>query len=73
MMDNWEDELDRMKREKALRRSESFVPRRSNLPDDYNMYWRSCHKCGRKFHASDGACDYCLEQAWKKEENERRK
>lgn len=37
-----------------------------NLPDDYNMHWRRCTKCGRKFHASDGACDYCLEEAARK-------
>lgn len=35
---------------------------RGNLPDDYNMYWRNCSRCGRKFHASDGGCDYCIEK-----------
>ena len=37
-----------------------------NLPDDYNMHWRQCTKCGRKFHASDGACDICLNREAKK-------
>jgi len=42
----------------------SWVSRRwSNLPDNYNMYWRTCHKCGSRYHASDGACDNCIKVA----------
>lgn len=32
----------------------------SNVPDDWNAYWRRCDICGRKWHASEGGCD-CTE------------
>ncbi len=28
----------------------------SNLPDDWNDYWYTCHECGKKYHASEGGC-----------------
>ena len=36
---------------------------RGNLPDDYGMHWRRCRKHNVRFHASDGACDLCLEES----------
>ena len=37
-----------------------------NLPDDYGMFWRTCPKHRKKFHASDGGCDYCIHEAEQK-------
>lgn len=30
-----------------------------NVPDDWDLYWRTCNK-GHRFHASEGYCDRCL-------------
>jgi hypothetical protein len=34
-----------------------------NLPDDYGMHWRKCYKHNLRFHASDGACDECINES----------
>ena len=34
-----------------------------NLPDDYGMYWRTCSKHNFRYHASDGGCDMCIDEA----------
>lgn len=34
-----------------------------NLPDDYGMGWLKCAKHNVKYHMSDGACDYCIDEA----------
>lgn len=31
-----------------------------NLPDDWTTFYKTCRKCGHKFHASAGACSKCL-------------
>jgi hypothetical protein len=28
----------------------------SNVPDDWGMYYHRCHRCGHKYHASEGGC-----------------
>jgi hypothetical protein len=33
-----------------------------NLPDDWGSHYRTCSKCGHRFHASSGACFKCLEK-----------
>ncbi len=33
-----------------------------NLPDDWGSHYRTCSKCGNRFHASSGACFECLEK-----------
>ena len=38
-----------------------------NLPDDYNMGWKKCHKHNIRYHLSDGACDLCIEDSYPKE------
>ena len=30
-----------------------------NLPDDWSTFYRTCAKCGARFHASEGACFKC--------------
>ena len=32
-----------------------------NLPDDYPLFYRTCNKCGHRFHSSDYACPKCIE------------
>jgi hypothetical protein len=32
-----------------------------NVPDDWNNYYTSCHRCGRRYHASEGGCG-CYEE-----------
>jgi hypothetical protein len=32
--------------------------RADNVPDDWDMYWRTCD-CGCRYHASDGGCPRC--------------
>lgn len=32
----------------------------SNLPDDWNSYYRKCDRCGSRYHASEGGCG-CLD------------
>lgn len=55
--------------------------RDSRVPDDWDMYWRTCAVCGARYHASDGGCgceDYfaelprceCGECDWAIEEDE---
>lgn len=34
-----------------------------NLPSNYNMYWNYCSKHKIKYHASDGACDKCIDES----------
>jgi hypothetical protein len=29
----------------------------SNVPDDWERYWRTCYHCGTRFHESEGGCD----------------
>ncbi len=32
----------------------------TNLPDDWGSHYRTCLKCGHRFHASSSACFKCL-------------
>jgi len=32
-----------------------------NVPDDWDNYYTSCHRCGRRYHASEGGCG-CYEE-----------
>ena len=40
----------------------------ANLPDDYGMHWRTCSKHNFRYHASDGGCDMCIDEAMAKAE-----
>ena len=33
-----------------------------NVPDDWDNYYTSCGRCGRRYHASEGGCG-CYEEA----------
>jgi len=33
-----------------------------NVPDDWDMYYTSCSRCGKRYHMSEGGCD-CAELA----------
>lgn len=33
-----------------------------NVPSDWGMYYRTCSKCKKQYHASEGACDYCIQK-----------
>lgn len=35
-----------------------------NVPDDWGCYWRSCDRCGHRYHASEGGCG-CHEELGK--------
>jgi len=34
-----------------------------NTPDDWDMYYRTCHLCGNRYHASEYYCD-CGEECF---------
>lgn len=33
----------------------------SNVPDDWNCYWRTCARCGGQYHESEGGCECQIE------------
>ena len=34
----------------------------SDAPDDWNMYWQKCDRCGRSYHSSEGGCSCPAEE-----------
>jgi len=41
----------------------------SNVPDDWDCYWRTCDRCGSRYHASEGGCG-CIEEEEERERDE---
>lgn len=41
---------------------------RRNLPDDWVCYYRTCHRCGARYHLSEG-CTACSDD-WQSDEDE---
>lgn len=41
---------------------------KTNIPNDWPIYFRICEKCGRKYHLSEGYCDCNADDDEKKEE-----
>ena len=32
-----------------------------NLPDDWTAFYKTCSKCGYRFHSSEHACPKCIQ------------
>ena len=38
-----------------------------NVPDDWDLYWTRCDRCGRSYHQSEGGCE-CWEEHCEREQ-----
>ena len=56
---------------KRKERTMSYLSAPSNLPDDWNHYYRNCSLCGNRYHASEGGCNCTSDCNWCGEEKDR--